>query len=147
MAGIKSPGLTSAPALAELAVDLLESAGLELRRKSEIREYRFPTLLRDMTAEQQAKKIREDPRYARVICRCETITEGDIAAALADGFTPPTVSAVKRRCNAGMGRCQGGFCSMRVHEIIARERGIPPEAVTLDGPGSYIILGDTKEGL
>ncbi|MEA4912504.1 MAG: NAD(P)/FAD-dependent oxidoreductase [Oscillospiraceae bacterium] len=147
MAGIKSPGLTSAPALAELALGLLAAAGLPLRRKTEIHEYRFPTLLRDMSAQQQTEKIMQDPRYARVICRCETVTEGDIAAALADGFTPPTVSAVKRRCNAGMGRCQGGFCSMRVHEIIARERNIPPEAVTLDGPGSYIILGGTKEEL
>ena len=147
MAGIKSPGLSSAPALAERVVEILKACGLELKKKNEIKEYKYPVLLRDLSGAEQAKRIAENPRFARVICRCETITEGDIVTALGDGFTPATISAVKRRCNAGMGRCQGGFCSMRVHEIIANERGITPEEVTLDGGNSYIVTGDTKEVL
>lgn len=145
MAGIKSPGLSAAPALAERVVDILKDSGLSLNAKKEIKEYEYPTLLRDLTGKEQGERIAKDPLFARVICRCETITEGDIVTALRDGFTPPTVSAVKRRCNAGMGRCQGGFCSIRVHEIIARERGIAPEEVTLDGGNSFIVTGDTKE--
>lgn len=145
MAGIKSPGLSSAPALAKRVVKLLEVAGLALKEKAAVNEYKYPVLLRDLSGKEQGERIKENPLFARVICRCETITEGDIVTALRDGFTPPTVSAVKRRCNAGMGRCQGGFCSIRVHDIIAKERGIAPEEVTLDGGGSYIVTGDTKE--
>ena len=79
-----------------------------------------------------------------MVCRCETITEGEIVAALQNPLTPSTIDAVKRRCNAGMGRCQGGFCSPRVMEIIVRERGIDPLQVQKDKEGSYIVIGETK---
>jgi glycerol-3-phosphate dehydrogenase len=81
-----------------------------------------------------------------VICRCETITEGEIVDAIHSPITPRTVDAVKKRCNAGMGRCQGGFCGPRVQEILARELGLPLEEVLLNKKGTYILTGETKKG-
>ena len=94
----------------------------------------------------QYEWIRKDPRYGRVICRCETITEGEIVAALHSPIPPFTVNGVKRRCNAGMGRCQGGFCGPRVQEIISRELGIDPLQVLMDQEGTQILTSRTKRG-
>ena len=90
--------------------------------------------------------IQMDARYGRVICRCETITEGEIVAALHSPIPPRSLNGVKRRCNAGMGRCQGGFCGPRVQAIIARELGIPQQEVLMDQDGTYLITGETKQG-
>ena len=146
LAGIKSPGLSSAPAIAELAAGMLRDSGLALKKKKNITGYRLPERFADMDREEQARRIKEDPLFGRVVCRCETVTEGEIVNALKSGLCPPTIAAVKRRVNTGMGRCQGGFCSVRIHEIIARERSLCWEQVTLDGGGSYIVTDDTKGG-
>ena len=147
LAGIKSPGLSSAPALAEEVIGILENLGLELHEKEVINKYTYPINFSDLPEDKQEELLKENPSYGRVICRCETVTEGDIINALSSPLTPPTISAVKRRVNVGMGRCQGGFCSVRVHEIIANQRNIPLEDVTLDGNDSYIVYGDTKKGV
>lgn len=144
LAGIKSPGLSAAPALAEYVVELLRGFGLKLTEKEKMNAYRFPKRFVEMTKEEQKSIIKKDIRYGRVICRCETVTEGEIVHALSEKLTPPTISAIKRRCNAGLGRCQGGFCSVRVHEIIARERGKTWEEITMDGRDSYIVTSETK---
>ena len=81
--------------------------------------------------------IAEDPRYGRVICRCETVTEGEIVEAIHRPIVPRSIDAIKRRCNAGMGRCQGGFCGPRVHEILARELGVSPMDITMDEEGTF----------
>ena len=146
MAGVKSPGLSGAPALAKEVVAILGSLGLSFERKSSLVEYKLPKRFAELSDEEKRDMISRDPRCGKVVCRCETVTEGEIIAALRGSLAPPTVSAVKRRVNAGMGRCQGGFCSVRVHEIIARERDIDYNQVTLDGGGSYIVTGDTKGG-
>lgn len=83
--------------------------------------------------------VRENPLYGRVICRCETITEGEIVEAIHRPIVPRTIDAIKRRCNAGMGRCQGGFCSPRIAAILARELNIPLTAVLQDGEGTEIL--------
>lgn len=140
LAGIQSPGLTSAPSIALEAVELLKQAGLELRQKERHINSRTVTRMKELSPEEQQQKIKENPLYGRVICRCETITEGEIVDALRSPIAPPTIDAVKRRAGAGMGRCQGGFCSPRVLEIIARERGIAPPEVLQDRPGSYLLL-------
>ena len=101
---------------------------------------------KELSDEEKQAVIQKDPRYGRVICRCETITEGEIVAALHMPVPATTIDGVKRRCNAGMGRCQGGFCSPRVLEIIARERGISPTEVLKDKAGSYILLEETPKG-
>lgn len=146
LAGIKSPGLSSAPAIGKYVVEeLLSTAGCELREKADFDDRREHLVFRDLSPEEKAALIRQDPSYGRVICRCETITEGEILAALRGPIPPRTINGVKRRCNAGMGRCQGGFCGPRVHEILARELHIHPSDILMDQPGTYLITGETKE--
>lgn len=90
--------------------------------------------------------VQSNPLYGRVICRCETVTEGEIIDAIHSPVPAYTIDAVKRRCNAGMGRCQGGFCGSRVASILAREWSIPLTEVEQDKPGTRILSGWTKEG-
>ena len=97
------------------------------------------------TPEQKAALIAKDPRYGRVICRCETITEGEILDAIHSPVPATTVNGVKRRCNAGMGRCQGGFCGPRVQAILARELGVSPTEILMDQAGSWVLCGETKQ--
>lgn len=145
-AAIKSPGLTAAPAVGQEVRRILEKLGLSLPEKCSYVPYRSHTLFQDMTAEQREEALRRDPRFGRVICRCESITEGDILQAMRDPVPPVSIDGVKRRCRAGMGRCQGGFCGPRVHEILSRETGIPMERIPQDGSGSWLLTGKTKEG-
>ena len=98
-----------------------------------------------MTPQQKAEAIRENPLYGRVICRCETVTEGEIVDALHRPIPPRTIDGVKRRCTAGMGRCQGGFCGPLVTAIIAEEKGISLEQVRKSGAGSAQLLRPTKQ--
>lgn len=143
-AGICSPGLTSAPAIADAVVALLGEAGLALERKPTF-DSRRPAIRRfaEMTNEDRAMAIRENPLYGRVICRCETITEAEIVEAVRRGAR--SLDAVKRRTRAGMGRCQGGFCSPRVMEIISREAGMPMTDITKFGGESKLLVGVLKE--
>lgn len=146
LSGIKSPGLTSAPAIAADCVRLLRSSGLELECKERFRLCPRPSHFRDLTAEKRAESVRGNPLYGRVVCRCETITEGEIVDAIREPIPARSVDAVKRRCHAGMGRCQGGFCGPRVASILAREWGIPLTEIRQDKPGTYLFTGWTKEG-
>ncbi|MBE6929033.1 MAG: NAD(P)/FAD-dependent oxidoreductase [Ruminococcaceae bacterium] len=146
LAGIQSPGLSSAPAIAEEAAQLVAKAGVELTAKKTFIDTREKIVFKELSREQQAEVIANNPLYGRIVCRCETITEGEIVDAIHRPLPPHTVDGVKRRCGSGMGRCQGGFCGIRVHEILARELNVPMEAIVKDRPGSYIILGETKGG-
>lgn len=139
VAGIQSPGLTAAPAIAEMVCELLADAGLVLRPKATFdpREPR-PVRFRELSREEQDALIRQDANFGRVICRCETVTEGEIVAAIHAPCGARTVDGVKRRTRAGMGRCQGGFCGPRVAAILARELGIPLTKVRKDGLNSYL---------
>lgn len=146
VAGIKSPGLTSAPSIAKDMVGMLRGAGLELKEKVEFCDTRKVVRFRDLSHEERAELIRKNPDYGQIVCRCETITEGEIVAALHRPFPPCSIDGVKRRCGSGMGRCQGGFCGPRVQEIISRELGIPMERVPQDRDGMEIVFGRTKKG-
>ena len=146
LAGIKSPGLSSAPAIAKMAAEMLAADGLALEPDPDFVDKRDHIVFKNLSAEEKNELIRKDPRYGRVVCRCETITEGEIVAALHSPIPPRSINGVKRRCNAGMGRCQGGFCGPRVQEIIAREIGIDQAEVLLDQAGSTILTGRTKTG-
>ena len=142
-AGICSPGLTSAPAIAERMAQLLKDAGLELTEKASYNPCRkHIRLFRHMTDDERAEAIAENPLYGRIICRCETITEAEIVEAIRRGAT--TVDGVKRRTRAGMGRCQGGFCGPRVMDILARELNVPMEEITKFGRDSHMIVGRTR---
>ena len=146
LAGIKSPGLSSAPAIAKMAARMLAAGGLALEPDPDFVDKREHIVFKNLSAEEKNELIRKDPRYGRVVCRCETITEGEIVAALHSPIPPRSINGVKRRCNAGMGRCQGGFCGPRVQEIIARELGIDQAEVLLEQAGSTILTGRTKTG-
>ncbi|MFL0252011.1 NAD(P)/FAD-dependent oxidoreductase [Clostridium neuense] len=143
-AGMKSPGLSSAPAIALDVVKILGEAGCTLDKKENFEAKREQIHFMELSAEEKAKLIKEDPKYGRIICRCESITEGEIVAAIKRGFGVLSLDGIKRRCRPGMGRCQGGFCGPRVQEIIAREYNIPLESVELEKDGSYILVGKTK---
>lgn len=146
LAGIKSPGLSAAPAIAEEAVKMLSESGLELKEKKNVIDTRKHLRFKELSDEEKNKVISENPLYGRVVCRCETITEGEIVDALSSPITPVSLDGVKRRAGTGMGRCQGGFCGPKVLEIIARKNGIAFEDVLQDGNGSYILTGETKNG-
>jgi glycerol-3-phosphate dehydrogenase len=147
-AGIQSPGLTAAPAIAEMVRDILSDAGLELMEKPDFDPIRKrPLRFTELTREEQARMVAEDPKWGHIICRCETVTEAEIVAALHSPVPCTTVDGVKFRTRAGAGRCQGGFCGPRVVAIIARELGIPVEKVTKKGGKSRIVMGPSKEPL
>jgi glycerol-3-phosphate dehydrogenase len=98
-----------------------------------------------LSREEQAVLIARDPRYGRVICRCETVTEGEIVAACHGVIPARTYDALKRRTRVGTGRCQGAFDLPLVIEIMARELGVSPLTLTLNGGGSRLLMRPTKE--
>ena len=144
-AGIDSPGLASAPAIAVYVADLLQKRAGPFEKKSHLRP-RPKSHTSFMRLDRQAKEklIREDPRFGRIICRCESITEGEIVRAIQGPVGARTVDGIKKRTRPGGGRCQGGFCGPRVMQIIARELKMELPAVRKDNPGSYILTGTTK---
>ena len=147
VAGIESPGLSSAPAIAEYVAELLEKSGLELARKDDYQPCRAAMhAFREASIEEKNAIIQKDPAYGRIVCRCEGVTEGEILAAIRAYPKPRDLDGVKRRTRAQMGRCQGGFCSPTVVELLAREMNIPYEAVTKRGGASYVNIGKTKGG-
>jgi glycerol-3-phosphate dehydrogenase len=149
-AGIQSPGLASAPAIAEdvarLAVEALSERRSVARNPSFAAERRASPELRRLPFEERAALIARNPSYGRIVCRCEEISEGEIRDALRSPLGVGSLDAVKRRARPGMGRCHGGFCTPRVMEIVADELGIGLAEVTKKGPGSRVALGETKAG-
>lgn len=144
--GIESPGLASSPAIAEevckMVVGLFDKKPLKNKEFNPSRK--APVFFRELSADDKEKIIEKDPSYARIVCRCETITEGEIRDAIKAPAGATTVDGVKRRTRAGMGRCQGGFCSSRVMEILAEELGKPIHEITKFGGDSDILYERTK---
>ena len=139
-AGIQSPGVTAAPAIAEdVARWAVQEVLGELRKNPSFDPVRkgIP-VVREMSGETRARLIAENPDFGEIVCRCEQISKGEIIAALHTPLKVDSVDAVKRRVRAGMGRCQGGFCQPTVVRIISEELGIPPEQVTKKGAGSEV---------
>jgi glycerol-3-phosphate dehydrogenase len=146
LGGIESPGLTSAPAVAERVVALLQGAGETLQKRSDWNPNRpARPVFRHLSKEEQAALVEEDARYGRIICRCETVTEGEIVAEIHAPIPAITYDALKRRTWLGTGRCQGGFDMPRVVDILARELGRAPEAITKKGEGSEFLVRRTKD--
>jgi glycerol-3-phosphate dehydrogenase len=146
VAGIESPGLSSAPAIAEYVRELLSGAGLELVKKAEFNPCRKPMhYFSSLTPDMKNEIIEKHPEYAHIICRCEIVTEGEILEAIRTNPRPNDVDGVKRRTRATMGRCQGGFCSPYIVELLAREMGVDYCEVTKFGGDSKINVGRTKE--
>jgi glycerol-3-phosphate dehydrogenase len=146
IAGILSPGLTSCFSIAEKVVEFLELLGTELKIKEDYNPTRpKPERFKDMSKQELDVKIKENPAWGRIICRCETIPEAEILNAIHSPVGATTVDGVKFRCRPGMGRCQGGFCRPRVIEILSRELKIPYEEITMKGEDSNLLFGKTKE--
>ncbi len=148
VAGILSPGLTATFAIAEKVVEFLELLGVELKVKEDYNPIRpKPERFKDFTKEELDIKIKEDPAWGRIICRCETIPEKEIINAIHAPVGANTVDGVKFRCRPGMGRCQGGFCRPRVIEILSRELNKKYEEITKSGEDTNILMGKTKDFL
>jgi len=136
-----SQGVSAAPAVAVYIREILDDQGLSLRRKEEFNPHRKAfKRFAEMSEDERAEAIRKDPHFGNVICRCETVTEGEIIRVIHEEPSAMSLDAVKRRLRAGMGRCQGGFCSPRVVEILAREFGVPAETICKNEPGSEVLV-------
>lgn len=138
--GICSPGLSAAPAIAEyVARDILQIKGKEnfvLRKPY--------TKMSNLSLAKKNEIISKNKAYGKIVCRCEVISEGEILEAINSPLKPTTVDAVKRRVRAGMGRCQGGFCSLKVAELISSQTGIPFDKIEKDDVGSFLMIDDIK---
>jgi glycerol-3-phosphate dehydrogenase len=147
--GIKSPGLSCAPAIAVYVAETICAGILGADAKKNLAfnpKTRKKLRFEELSDKKKVDLIRVEPSFARIICRCETITEGEIVDAIHRNAGARTVNGVKRRCRPGAGRCQGGFCGPRVVEILARELKISPMEVELEGKDSHILVGETKGG-
>ena len=145
--GVRSTGVSCSLGIARYVADEFRKAGVELKEKDSFTPTRrgIPRFS-EADNQQRAQLIAADPLYGRVICRCETVTEGEIVEAIRRKPGATTVDGVKRRLRAGMGRCQGGFCGPKVMEILSRELGIPMEQVEKNLPGSYLTVGPVRGG-
>lgn len=143
--GIESPGLTSAPSIGEYVVNGLIGQLLPLVNKENYNPYRKAEyFFNNLSVEEKNNIVSKNPSYAKIVCRCEKITEGEIIAACTQNPKTTTVDGVKRRTRAGMGRCQGGFCQPYVMEIISKCNNIDYQNVTKSGKNSVILQGVTK---
>ncbi|MDD3718951.1 MAG: NAD(P)/FAD-dependent oxidoreductase [Actinomycetota bacterium] len=148
VAGIQSPGLASAPAIAEMVMGILHDLGLPREPRPDFDPVRpAPPKFSELPVAERNRLIAADPRWGHVICRCETVTEMEVVNAIHAIIPATNMDAVKRRTRTGMGRCQGGFCHGRVASILARELGTPITAVTKDGESSPVFLGMAKDFL
>ena len=144
-AGIESPGLSSAPAIGRMISEIVaEELKLE-KNAAFIPTRKGITELKKLSMDEQNALIRQNSAYGRIVCRCESITEGEIVDAIRRPVGARSLDGVKRRVRAGMGRCQGGFCSTRVMEILARELKASLADVTKSGGHSKMITGLAKQ--
>ena len=146
VAGIESPGLTSSPAIGEYVIGMIRDMGISLKEKENYNPYRRPMhYFKELDVEGKNEVIRQHPEFAHIICRCETVSEGEILEAIRTNPRPTDIDGVKRRTRATMGRCQGGFCTPYIVELLAEELGIRYEEVTKFGGESLVNIGRTKE--
>ena len=154
VACIDSPGLASAPAIAEYVMKelivpaFLRDDGKQIQRitKENYKKRKRPLVFSEMTVEEKNEMVARDPRFGSIICRCEQISEGEILEAIHGIIGATTVKAVKKRVRPGMGKCQGGFCEPRVVAILARELGIEESEVRFDNEYSKMLWKDAKRG-
>lgn len=147
VAGIESPGLTSAPAIA-MAVEEMVTDLLAPRPNPKFNPVRkAPPRFRHLNNEERSLLIAQNPDYGRIVCRCENVTRAEVVAVLRSPLGVRDLDAIKRRTRVGMGRCQSGFCVMRLPEILFEELGLQPTEICKSGAGSAILLQPNKTGL
>ena len=145
LSGVRSTGLTLSVSMGVYVAQLLKEHGCGLVYKENFKKTRKGIrIFHEMTACEQEEIIKENPKYGNIICRCETITEGEILDAIHRPLGARSMDAVKRRVRAGMGRCQGGFCGPKVIEILSKELNIPVEEVNKNVSGSYMVSGKMR---
>jgi glycerol-3-phosphate dehydrogenase len=147
VAGIKSPGFTSAPAIALYVTELIrENLGDVVKFEKDpafVPERKHIPRFIDLSAGERQRLAASDPKWGQIVCRCESVTEAQVVEAIRRGAR--TVAAVKLWVRPGTGRCQGGFCAPRVVEILARELGVSPLEITRHGGNSHMLTSRTKE--
>lgn len=145
LSGIRSTGVTASLAIARYACNQLIEMGVTFRLKEKyIAKRKGIPCFRDVNIARQEELIQQDPLYAQVVCRCETVTEAEVIQAIRRIPGARDLDGIKRRVRAGLGRCQAGFCGMRIPQILSRELNIPMEQVTKKGKGSELFIGHTK---
>ena len=145
LSGVRSTGLTLSVSMGKYVVERIRQTGRALTLKDNlIRTREGIPRFRELGEQEREALVAADPRYGQIICRCETITEGEIVNAIHRPLGAKTMDAVKRRVRAGMGRCQSGFCGPRVMAILARELKVPEEAINKNLAGSYMVTGAVK---
>ena len=146
-AGIESPGLSSAPAIGEYVAELVSHKLGASCKDNFIATRKGIPCVASASPEELKELLAEDPAYGNVICRCETVTEGEIINAIRRPVGARSLDGVKRRTRAGMGRCQAGFCSPKTMEILARERHVSMFDITKSGGDSRIVTDYNKDSL
>ncbi len=145
LSGVRSTGLTLSAAMGKYVVEILKSMSCELKFKDNFVSKRcgIPKF-NELTRKEQEKLITENPAFGRIICRCESITYAEILEAIHRPLGAKNMDAIKRRVRAGMGRCQSGFCSSKILEILAQELKVPVEKLNKNLEGSYMLTGRNK---
>jgi glycerol-3-phosphate dehydrogenase len=145
LGGIESPGLTAAPAIAEYVVQELVLPRFSVQPKASFDPTRRERIkMQELSIDERNEYITKDPKYGKIICRCETVTEAEILDAIHRPVGATTMVGTKLRSRAGAGRCQGAFCSLEILKILSRELKIDPIAVEYKHKGSYVLAAKTK---
>lgn len=136
---ISSPGLTCAPAVAEMIIHMLSDAGFDLKEKKDFQNQRVSwQKFAALSFNEKQNLVIKNPKYGHVVCRCEKITAAEIQRSIQRGAN--TIDGVKHLTRAGMGRCQGSFCGPTVLNMLSRETGLSPQAISKKGPGSGMLM-------
>ena len=143
--GIESPGLTSAPAIAKDILKMVSHHIDLVRKNTHIKRQFYRKRFSEMTLEEKNKMIKDDASWGRVICRCENVTEVEVINALSNPIGAKSLSSVKYRCRAGMGRCQGGFCTQHIVRIMEERFGIDVSDIKLKSADSNVFYKRTRE--
>lgn len=142
--GIESPGLTSSPALGIMVADMVQEK-MHFDKKENFQAIRkAPPVIKDMDTKALNELIKNDSRYGHIICRCEMVSEGEIVNAIHRPLGATNLDALKRSVRVMAGRCQGGFCTPRLLEILSRELNITQEKLCKNSKGSEMLIGRTK---
>ncbi|MEG2706352.1 MAG: NAD(P)/FAD-dependent oxidoreductase [Erysipelotrichaceae bacterium] len=140
IACIDSPGLASAPAISAYVLENIIQSKLHLEEKALWIHRRFPIVMSELSKQEKQAMILKDPRYGKIVCRCEKISEGEIVDAIHRPCGATSIKAIKKRVRPGMGRCQGGFCEVEIRNILAREYHIDPIDVPYDHRGDQTLI-------
>jgi len=142
--GIESPGLTAAPAIAENIIDII-SKNIKLKTKEIFKTRKIKKRFSEMSSKERSELIKKDKKWGRIICRCEHVTEAEVVEALSNPLGAQTLSSVKYRCRAGMGRCQGGFCTQHIVRIMNEQFNIDTNKIKLKSKKSNLFYGKTRK--